>query len=48
MSAGEPNTPLYEGALDAEVAMQKRGTGADEGVTFFHLRWESAPGAFSR
>jgi len=33
-SAGEPNTPLYSKPLDGRVVVRKRGTRADEGVTF--------------
>jgi riboflavin biosynthesis pyrimidine reductase len=37
-SAGEPNTPLTEKPLNAELVVRKRGTGRDTGVTFEHLR----------
>ena len=35
---GEPGTPLYPRPLEGELVVKKRGTGADEGVTFEHLR----------
>jgi len=38
ISAGEPGTPFYGRPLAAEVVVRKRGTGADVGVTFEHLR----------
>ena len=34
---GEPNTPLTETPLPADVVVRKRGTGADAGVVFDHL-----------
>jgi len=37
-SAGEPNTPLYAKPLQAREVVRKRGTAADDGVTFQHLR----------
>jgi len=37
-SAGEPNTPLTEQPLTAELVVRKRGTGSDAGVTFEHVR----------
>jgi len=37
-SAGEPGSPMYSKPLPSEVVVRKRGTGADAGVTFEHLR----------
>ena len=38
-SAGEPNTPFYEGPpLAWRAIIQKDGTGIEEGVRFEHLR----------
>jgi riboflavin biosynthesis pyrimidine reductase len=34
---GEPNTPLYPMPLKGTVVVEKRGTGADEGILFGHL-----------
>ena len=36
-SGGEPDTPFYAKPLRAREVVRKRGTGADEGVTFQHL-----------
>lgn len=36
-AGGEPNTPIYPKALPGKVIVRKRGTGADEGVTFEHF-----------
>jgi 5-amino-6-(5-phosphoribosylamino)uracil reductase len=36
--AGEPNTPLYAKPLNGEVIVRKRGTAADTGVVFEHIR----------
>ena len=36
--AGEPGTPLYPRPLTGELVVRKRGTAADEGVVFEHLR----------
>jgi riboflavin biosynthesis pyrimidine reductase len=36
--AGEPNTPLYAKPLNGEVIVRKRGTAADIGVMFEHIR----------
>jgi len=36
-SGGEPHTPFYAKPLRAREIVRKRGTGADEGVTFQHL-----------
>jgi 5-amino-6-(5-phosphoribosylamino)uracil reductase len=41
ISAGEPGTPLYSKPLATEVVVRKRGTGADAGVVFEHLRLKS-------
>jgi len=35
-TAGEPNTPLVEGALDATAVLVKEGTGPEAGVRFTH------------
>jgi riboflavin biosynthesis pyrimidine reductase len=37
-NGGEPNTPMYAGALNAETVLVKAGTGAEEGVRFVHSR----------
>jgi len=37
-SGGEPGTPFYSRPLDTEEVVRKRGTGADDGVVFQHLR----------
>jgi len=36
-SGGEPDTPFYAKPLRAREVVRKRGSGADEGVTFQHL-----------
>ena len=36
IDAGEPNTPLLEGPLDAATVLVKEGTGPEEGVRFVH------------
>jgi len=41
ISAGQPGTPFYSKPLAAEVVVRKRGTGADAGVMFEHLRLKS-------
>jgi hypothetical protein len=35
-SAGQPNTPLLEGPLDAPAVVVKEGTGPEKGVRFVH------------
>jgi len=35
-SAGQPNTPLLDGPLDAPAVVVKKGTGPEEGVRFVH------------
>jgi 5-amino-6-(5-phosphoribosylamino)uracil reductase len=35
---GEPNTPMYPRPLDGHVAVRKRGTSDEAGVTFEHVR----------
>jgi len=37
-SGGEPGTPFYSRPLGTEEVVRKRGTGADDGVVFQHLR----------
>jgi riboflavin biosynthesis pyrimidine reductase len=41
ISAGEPETPFYSKPLATEVVVRKRGSGADAGVVFEHLRLKS-------
>ena len=36
IDAGEPNTPLLEGPLDAATVLVKEGTGPEQGVRFVH------------
>jgi riboflavin biosynthesis pyrimidine reductase len=36
--AGEPDTPFYAKPLDADLVLRKRGTGADAGVRFEHMK----------
>jgi riboflavin biosynthesis pyrimidine reductase len=36
IDAGEPNTPLLEGPLDAATVLVKEGTGPEKGVRFVH------------
>jgi riboflavin biosynthesis pyrimidine reductase len=35
---GEPDTPLYRGAIEGALVVRKRGTGNEEGVTFEHVK----------
>jgi 5-amino-6-(5-phosphoribosylamino)uracil reductase len=35
---GEPNTPLYPRPLKTELVLRKKGSGADSGVVFEHLK----------
>jgi riboflavin biosynthesis pyrimidine reductase len=37
-SAGEPNTPLHPDGITGDLVVRKRGTGADTGVVFEHVR----------
>jgi 5-amino-6-(5-phosphoribosylamino)uracil reductase len=37
-AGGEPNTPMYPGALKGAVVVRKRGTDAESGVAFEHIR----------
>jgi riboflavin biosynthesis pyrimidine reductase len=39
---GEPDTPLYPGALDADLVVRKTGTGLEGGVVFDHVRLKPA------
>ena len=41
IAAGEPGTPFYSKPLASKVVVRKRGTAADAGVTFEHLRLQS-------
>jgi riboflavin biosynthesis pyrimidine reductase len=36
-AGGEPGTPLFSGTWRGRIAVRKRGTGVEEGVTFEHL-----------
>ena len=36
IDAGEPNTPLLEGPMDAATVLVKEGTGPEQGVRFVH------------
>jgi riboflavin biosynthesis pyrimidine reductase len=36
-AAGEPNTPMYAGRLNARTILRKEGTGQDAGVVFEHM-----------
>jgi riboflavin biosynthesis pyrimidine reductase len=42
IDAGEPNTPLLEGPLDAATVLVKEGTGPEKGVRFVHYAVGSA------
>src|SRR6266581_4219980 len=42
IDAGEPNTPLLEGPLDAATVLVKEGTGPEKGVGFVHYTLGSA------
>ncbi len=42
IDAGEPNTPLLEGPLDAATVLVKEGTGPERGVRFVHFALRSA------
>ena len=37
-SGGEPNTPLYPRPLETELVVRKKGSGADVGVVFEHMK----------
>jgi hypothetical protein len=48
IEGGTPHTPLYPEPLVGRTILRKRGTGAEVGVRFEHMRWQGPVNADAR